>query len=179
MQTIQQAISDSMKLIASIEEGTMGRSEIAEKVSALFDNEVSARGFMAALGTSSVTLSKDAYAGLLDGLKQHQEVAYDLLVKNIIMSASATLTHEENGKDEMRVSSEQVTTRCLELAKALNDAKLNAKVEEVLAAIHKFQLDPKAKHDSHAMWFDFFERWGYEGRHLDAAKKHVKSLLGL
>ncbi len=179
MQTIQQAISESMKLIASIEEGTMEKSEITEKVSALFENEVSARGFMAALGTSSVTLSKDAYEGLLDGLKQHQEVAYDLLVKNIIMSASATLTHEENGKEDMRVSSEQVTARCLDLAKALNDAKLNAKVEEVLAAIHTFQLDPKAKHDSHAMWFDFFERWGYEGRHLDVAKKHVKSLLGL
>jgi len=178
MQTIQQAISESMKLIASIEEGALGKAEITNKVSALFDNELSARGFMAALGSSKVKLSEESYAGLLEGLKEHKDIAYDLLVKNIIMSSSASLTHEENGKEDMRVSSEEVTARCLDIARALNDVKLNAKVEEVLAAIHTFEQDPVAKHDTHAMWFDFFERWGYEGRHLSAAKKHVMSLLG-
>jgi hypothetical protein len=78
-------------------------------VSQLFSNEVSARGFMAALGTSNVVLSGEANEGLLDGLRQHQEVAYDLLVKNIIMSASAAVNHAENGKPEQQAESERVS----------------------------------------------------------------------
>lgn len=177
MQSIQHAISEAMRLIAAIEAGTMSKTEITSQVSQLFDNEVSARGFMAALGTSNVVLSGEANDGLLDGLRQHQEVAYDLLVKNIIMSASAAVNHAENGQPEQEAESDHVTNRCVEIAKQLKDPSLIAKVEEVLAAIHHYEVDPKTKHDAHAVWFNFFERWGYEGRHLKAAKPHVDGLL--
>ncbi|CAN5530013.1 hypothetical protein BH11CYA1_BH11CYA1_06070 [soil metagenome] len=177
MQTIQHAISEAMRLIAAIEAGTLSKEEITKQVSELFSNEVSARGFMAALGTSNVVLSGEANEGLLDGLRQHQEVAYDLLVKNIIMSASASVNHLENGQAEQAAESDHVTNRCVEIAKQLNDPALIAKVEEVLAAIHHYEVDPKTKHDAHAVWFNFFERWGYEGRHLKAAKPHVDGLL--
>lgn len=177
MQSIQHAISEAMRLIAAIEAGSMSKAEITSQVSQLFSNEVSARGFMAALGTSNVVLSGEANEGLLDGLRQHQEVAYDLLVKNIIMSASAAVNHAENGHPEQEAESDHVTNRCVEIAKQLNDPSLIAKVEEVLAAIHHYEIDPKTKHDAHAVWFNFFERWGYEGRHLKAAKPHVDGLL--
>jgi hypothetical protein len=176
MESIQQAIADAMRFMAELEAGEHA-GQVKEKVSEFFNNDVTARGFMAALGTGNAQLSPEANQGLLDGLRANHEIAYDLLVKNIIMSSSAAVTHEENKETDLRVSSESVTARCVEIANQLHDANLSKKVEEVLGAIHQYETDPKSKGDSHAIWFNFFERWGYEGRHVSAAKPHVMSIL--
>lgn len=177
MESIQQAIAEAMRFIAEIEANKHQPADITNKISQFFADDVSSRGFMAALGTCSPKLTAEANEALLEGLRINHEIAYDLLVKNIIMSSSAAVTHEENKQTDLRVSSESVTARCVEIAGELNDTNLTRKVNEVLAAIHQYEEDPKSKGDSHAIWFNFFERWGYEGRHVSAAKPHVMSIL--
>ena len=168
-----------MKLIEAIEEGSLSPEQIKEKVSLLLTNELSARGFMAALSVSESIekLQGASLEGLLDGLKAQPEVAYDLLVKNIIMSSSAALSHEEKGNIEQKKNSQDVTVRCLHLAEKINDKRLSVKVEEVLNAINAFNQDPEEKHDSHHLWFKFFERWGYQDRHLESSRPHLEKLL--
>lgn len=179
MQTIQQSISESMKVLEAIESGSLSAEDTRVKVAALLHNELSARGFMAALGVSDSfdQLNDEAMAGLMAGLKSAPEIAYDLLVKNIIMSSAAALSHEENGQEDLKANSDKVTKRCLLLAQKLDDERLNQKVNDVLAAMKAFQADPKQVHDSHHLWFTFFERWGYQGRQLEKSRPHLETLI--
>lgn len=167
-----------MKVLEAMEKGTMTGSEIEAKVKSLLADEMSARGFMAALSVNN-NLDKfgdESLSALIAALKESGEVAYDLLVKNIIMSSSAALSHEERGENELKSNSQQVTENCLKLARKVDDERLNSKVDEVLQAIKAFQEDPENPHDSHHFWFTFFERWGYSDRHLEHSKPHLQAL---
>ncbi|NJL71986.1 MAG: hypothetical protein HC888_10495 [Candidatus Competibacteraceae bacterium] len=120
MQTIQQSISDSMRVLEKWTEAQNGTAhdvtaaQMLATMRELLANDLSARGFMAALSTSQIDLSGDFLKALKEAVKEHPAVCHDLIVKNIIMSATASIQHRNSGKTEQALASQAVSERTVD-----------------------------------------------------------------
>lgn len=174
MQTIQQSISDSMRVL---ENWTEAQNSTTHDVTAaqmlatmreLLANDLSARGFMAALSTSQIDLSGDFLKALKEAVNEHPAVCHDLIVKNIIMSATASIQHRNSGKTEQALASQAVSERNCRLAQLLRNEGLDATLKAAITAIESFEkrfMDSAAAtsetDQTNDYWHKFFRRWGY------------------
>lgn len=175
MQTIQQSISQSMKLLDAITSGEVVSAEMDRALDQLLADPMAARGFMAALSTSTIAMKGDFLQALLKAVRKHPDISYDLIVKNMVMSAMTAQENESKGNDSQ--GSKAVTMRMLVLAKALSEQALETTLENLIAAIENFDKSESelVSNDKQEYWFEFFERWHYEPKNL----KKIVPLLSL
>lgn len=169
MQTIQQSISQSVKLLDAIIAGDIKRQEMEDTLNGLLAEPMSARGFMAALSTSTIALKGDFLQALLASVRKNPDTSYDLIVKNIVMSAMTAQENEAKNADSQ--GSKAVTMRMLLLARALDEPALKETIATLITAIQNFAdevtgEDGKQYPDKQEYWFEFFHRWHYEPKAL-------------
>ncbi|HMY03223.1 MAG TPA: hypothetical protein PKA48_07710, partial [Candidatus Obscuribacter sp.] len=84
MQTIQQSISDSMRVLEKWTEAqnsnttAVSTEEMHATMKELLANDLAARGFMAALSTSPIDLSGNFLKALRQAVQEHPAVSHDL-----------------------------------------------------------------------------------------------------
>jgi hypothetical protein len=86
MATIQEAMSNSAKLLADASKGVVAPDALTAEVTKLLASSLSARGFMAALATGDLPGDAKVRAALIEGIRAGKDSAYELVIKNIIMS---------------------------------------------------------------------------------------------
>ncbi len=174
MQTIQQSISDSMRVLEKWTEAQTGTvhdvttAEMLATMRELLASDLSARGFMAALSTSQIELSGDFLKALKEAVNEHPTVSHDLIVKNIIMSATASIQHRNSGKTEQALASQAVSERNCRLAELLSNEGLDATLKAASTAIESFEkrladssVATSETDQTNDYWHKFFRRWGY------------------
>jgi len=196
MATIQEAMSNSAKLLEAATNGTVEPAALTAEVTKLLASGLSARGFMAALTTGDLPKDVKIRAALIAGIKAGKESAYELIIKNIIMSGCSANAHEKNGRIEEARRSRATSDSSLELARLLNDSSLAALAQEALEAIAHWplsateaanqaetavagdQAEALTKNANLTNWHKFFERWGYSQSYLEAVKEPLASIVG-
>src|ERR1700684_1617699 len=120
MATIEEAMSNSAKLLEAAANGAVEPAALTAEVTKLLASSLSARGFMAALATGDLPKDAKMRAALIAGIKAGKESAYELIIKNIIMSGCSASAHEKNGRIEEARRSRATSDSSLELARLLN-----------------------------------------------------------
>lgn len=194
MQTIQQSISDSMRVLEKWTEAqnstppAVSTEEMLATMKELLASDLAARGFMAALSTSQIDLSGDFLKALKQAVQEHPAVSHDLIVKNIIMSATASIQHKNSGKSEQALASQAVSERNCRLAQLLSNDGLDATLKAASQAIDSFQItraDAAAATSTTGAsseagqtddyWHNFFRRWGYTRELLQEVQSRYSS----
>ncbi|MBI5173039.1 MAG: hypothetical protein SFV17_22080 [Candidatus Obscuribacter sp.] len=194
MQTIQQSISDSMRVLEKWTEAqnstppAVSTEEMLATMKELLASDLAARGFMAALSTSQIDLSGDFLKALKQAVQEHPAVSHDLIVKNIIMSATASIQHKNSGKSEQALASQAVSERNCRLAQLLSNDGLDATLKAASQAIDSFETTradtaaatSAAGASSEAgqtddYWHSFFRRWGYTRELLQEVQSRYSS----
>jgi hypothetical protein len=138
---------------------------------------------MAALATGNLPQDDNMRAALLAALKAGQENAYELIIKNIIMSGCSAQEHERKGNTEAARGSKAACAASVELASLLEDEALQALAKEALLAISQWKdiaadaPQPKGN-GAGEKWFAFFERWGYNQQLLAAVQDPLLIVAG-
>jgi hypothetical protein len=179
MATIQEAMSNSAKFLDAAANGSVEPAALTAEVTHLLSASLSARGFMAALATNDLPKDTHIRAALLEGIKAGKETAYELIIKNIIMSGCSAQEHEKNGRLEEARDSRATSACSLELARLLNDQSLADLAQEALLAISHWPLAAGDDQQNPALtnWYKFFERWGYSKKYLEAVKEPLTSIV--
>ncbi len=182
MATIQEAMSNSARLLDEAAKGEIEPLALTEQIGTLLSSGLGARGFMAALATGELPVDEKIRAALLDGIRAGKDNAYELIVKNIIMSGCAAQEHEQKGRREEARGSLAASACSLELGLLLDDGALRAQAHEALLAIDQWKTKSQDKgeksgdNDTQEKWFSFFQRWGYSEKLLEAVKEPLLSL---
>jgi hypothetical protein len=182
MATIQEAMSNSAKLLADASKGVVAPDALTAEVTKLLASSLSARGFMAALATGDLPGDAKVRAALIEGIRAGKDSAYELVIKNIIMSGCSAQEHEQNGRAEAARGSRATSSCSLELARLLHDSSLAAMAQEALLAIAQWPKQQAANADRKepnlalANWYTFFERWGYSQKQLEAVSESLASI---
>lgn len=162
--------------------------EMLATMKELLASDLAARGFMAALSTSQIDLSGDFLKALKQAVQEHPAVSHDLIVKNIIMSATASIQHKNSGKSEQALASQAVSERNCRLAQLLSNDGLDATLKAASQAIDSFQItraDAAAATSTTGAsseagqtddyWHSFFRRWGYTRELLQEVQSRYSS----
>ena len=204
MQTIQQSISDSMRVLEKWTEAqnsnttAVSTEEMHATMKELLANDLAARGFMAALSTSPIDLSGNFLKALRQAVQEHPAVSHDLIVKNIIMSATASNQHKNSGKTEQALASQAVSERNCRLAQLLSNEDLDATLKAASKAIDSFEMTradtataasaasasnqtvaTSATGQTDDYWHNFFRRWAYTRELLLEVRSRYSSSFSL
>ena len=182
MASIQEAMSNSAKLLDAAANGALEPAVLTAEVTKLLASSLGARGFMAALATSDLPQDKTIRAALIEGIRAGKESSYELIIKNIIMASCSAQEHEKNGRLDQAKLSRATSTCSLELAGLLQDSSLAELSRQALLAIDHWPpgeatqtaMDPEDP--ALITWQAFFERWGYSRQYLDAVTADLRSI---
>jgi hypothetical protein len=170
MSTIQQAVSESTRLLSTWQEKAdrlddKERLALEVQLKTLFSEELGRRGFFAAYSTSDLQLTKAMQETLKAAVLSNIDAVGDIMVKNVFMSGQsylgclASLTHE--GKAE---ASKQTMIKSLDLIQRLGIDEIKNKLQDALLAIHSYQDENENPQDK---WQQFFKRWNYRRENLE------------
>jgi|GEM_PF-694179 len=177
MASIQEAMSNSTRLLEAAEKGTIAPDKLAIEVESLLANNLSARGFMAALATGELPRDPKIQSALLKGISAGKANSYELIVKNIVMSGCSAIEHEKNGRKKEAEGSRATSASSIELARLLADPDLDALAKEAHNAIQA-KTSGQSENNSAPqsdIWFKFFERWGYSNESLQLVADSLRS----
>jgi len=161
-----QAISQTQSLMELINSNKISETETQQQVSSLLESKNGGRGFFVAYLTSDMSLADNPSPGIIDGLKAAQEVASELLVKNLAMSSAMVVAHERNSDSESIAESEKVRRRTYNLIQKLNLQSIKEKLQ---------QLESTLKNGK-GQYHDFLQRWDYDLEQKKAIQNTIKSL---
>ena len=191
MATIKEAMSNSAKLLDAAARGEIEPAQLQEEVTSLLAANLSARGFMAALATGDLPADQKIRTALLAGIKAGKANAYELIVKNIIMSGCAEQEHAQKERIQEAQASKAACTSSLELARLLDDDELRALAREALDAIEARAAGEAlasidggaakkggASGTTQSTWHQFFDRWGYTSKMLAGVEESLAAVAG-
>lgn len=178
MSSIQESMANSAQLIESAQKGTISPEKFTEEITALLTSTLNARGFMATLATGAIPDKPEMRLALIEGIKNGKEFAYDLAVKNIIMSGCTAIEHEKNNRTAEAAGSRATCAGSIELVKMLADSQMTAVVKEACRAIDEYCSfnQPDQPDAASAAWIAFFQRWGYSKSALQAVAPSLRSV---
>ncbi len=161
--TFEEALTVSASLLAQMEGGKLTESQIQESIESLVRSENGARGFFVTYLTDDRTLADNPSDAVVNALQSSPEIAGELLVKNIAMSAGMSVTHRRNNNEQMAKSSERVTNRSAILVERAN---LDT-VPEKLQKLRESAITGEGEYQ------DFLERWGYDAEQKQVIEKAI------
>lgn len=174
MSTIQQALSESTRLLSTWQEkadelNEKEREALVAQLKTLFSEELGRRGFFAAYSTSDLQLSKSMKESLKAAVIENIDAVGDIMVKNIFMSGQSFLLMQRqaqgNSEDERKAeASRQTMIKSLDLVQGLGLDEIKTKLELALLAIDSYQDENENPEDK---WHQFFKRWNYKRANLE------------
>ena len=173
MTTIQEAMDNSSSLIAAAQSGKIDPAQLQAEVTRLLSSPVDARGFMASLVVNDLPQNKSILEALVQGLRSGKTTAYELIIKNVIMSGCAAQHHAKTGHLEESELSKRTSERCVQLAKLVDDQALASVAKNAIEAINTCAAKNKAEDD---YWQQFFSRWGYTEASLKGVLEPLKTI---
>ncbi len=172
--TFDRAISLSTDLIYSLESGEITALESVQHLDSIVGTTNGARGFFVALLTGESALSKDVPEPFIDVFKNHPEITCDLLIKNLIMSATMAVTHERNGDENMKANSLSVNRKTIDI---INRIDTEAMARHILSMADAIQHKLTTGEDDHGSDYSpFLQRWRYDAEQLKQALKSLADL---
>lgn len=172
--TFDKAISVSTDLIYSVETGETTAESAVEHLSNIVASTNGARGFFVALLTGESNLANDLPEPFLNAFREHADIVCDLLVKNLIMSATMAITHNRNGDFNMEVQSLAVNDKTKKIIRRLDNEAMARHILSMTDAIkHKLQTGD----DEHGSDYSpFLARWRYDAEQLKFGLKALSEL---
>ncbi|MBX9941084.1 MAG: hypothetical protein K2Y32_17615 [Candidatus Obscuribacterales bacterium] len=174
MSTIQQAVSESTRLLSAWQEKAdrldeNERKALVTQLKTLFSEELGRRGFFAAYSTSDLQLTQTMKESLKAAVIDNIDAVGDIMVKNIFMSGQSFLLmqrHAQGNIEDKRKAeaSRQTMIKSLDLVQGLGLDEIKNKLEDALLAIDSYQEENE---NPEAKWHQFFKRWNYKRENLE------------
>jgi hypothetical protein len=163
--TFDRAISMSTDLIYSVDSGEITPAAAVEHMDSIVSSTNGARGFFVALLTGESKLSDNLPQEFIEVFKKHPEIICDLLIKNLIMSATMAVTHNRNGDAKMEASSRSVNQKTKNIIQRLDNEAMGRHILSMTDAIHHKLTTGEDEHGSD--YSPFLQRWRYDGEQLN------------
>lgn len=167
-----QAIETTAALLASLH----GREPEAREIDQLQELTATieaARGFFVALLTGNSSLADEPPPYLVAAVERSAPLSCDLLVKNLVMSTTMALTHEQNGDLEQAAGSKLVSRRSALLISKVEIAEMQLRLSEMIEAIDGKISQTLLQESSYTK---FLERMSYNEQQLTAAREAAGKL---
>jgi hypothetical protein len=172
--TFDRAISLSTDLIYTVDCGEVSPADAVEHLNSIVSSTNGARGFFVALLTGESALSKDVPEAFIEVFKNHPEIICDLLIKNLIMSATMAVTHNRNHDAKMEASSLAVNQKTKNIIQRLdNEAMARHILSMTDAIVHKLAT---GEDDHGSDYSPFLQRWRYDADQLKHALASLAEL---
>jgi len=165
--TFEQSLKETEKFFDILSSEKLTEEDIENVISLLVMSENGARGFFVNYLTTEREFAEQPSTGVINALKSSPEIVSELLVKNLAMSTATTITHQENGDEDLAKGSEVVQRRTLNLLEKL----ALPQIKEKLLALTESLKTNQGKYQS------FLERWGYDQEQKEAIAKIIPSLI--
>jgi hypothetical protein len=161
-------------LIDAVENNETSISEAKTQLEELLRTSNGARGFFVSFLTGHSKLSQNVPPEFLDEFKVHADLVYDLLIKNVVMSASTGYANLLAGEADTARKSLAVSEKTMAIIKGLRDP---AMVKIIDLMIESIDILLNGAKDAESMYCQFLRRWGYDKAQLDFAKTTILSAL--
>ncbi|OUW50032.1 MAG: hypothetical protein CBD47_00760 [Synechococcus sp. TMED187] len=161
--SFQQAMEIAAGWLKQWDDEEISDEVIADRVGELVASRDGARGFFVVSLAGDSALMDRLPEALLIKLREAGDGVVDLTARNLAMSAAMVHHHQGNGDGEQAAGSERVNSRCIELLRQLESARVKVRLDTLLdAAAHNRGED-----------VSFLERWGYN----DAQKAAIHAAI--
>jgi hypothetical protein len=164
--TFEQAIALTESLLSQAQAGDK-EPEIAAVIAQLVKTESGARGFFVTYLTSDMSVADNPSTEVVQALRSSPEVVAELLVKNLAMSASQTVFHRRNQKEEMALGSERVHKRTARLIERVELPSVYDRCLKLLESATTGEGSYKA----------FLERWGYDAQQRQVISEALQQVI--
>lgn len=177
--TFEEAIELSAKLLDHIERGELETTCAKEHIAEIVKESAGARGFLVAYLAGDSRIAEEHPPYVLGGLAMSEELISDLIIKNIVMSATMSVLHKRNGNEQLLDGSQKVTRRSVCLAKGLSNTHLKQRFTQMLEAVRSERLSQTSAdcpNDNVAQDCPspdqklFLRRWKYDVEQLTSAE---------
>ncbi|HEY9679020.1 MAG TPA: hypothetical protein V6C76_13505 [Drouetiella sp.] len=165
--TFDRAISLSTDLIYAFERGESTIENASEHLDKIVSTANGARGFFVALLTGESNLANNLPPEFIDVLKSHPDVVCDLLVKNLVMSATMAVTHERNGDKKSADGSRSVNSKTKSIICRMDCSEMTRQIHSMKDAIQNKVQTGTDDHPSE--YAPFLARWRYDAEQLKEA----------
>ena len=159
--TFKEAMQASMIWCKSWENDEISDEVISDRIGELIKTVEGARGFFVVSLSIDCPLMDRFPDALIFQLRSSGEIVVDLTVKNLAMSSAMIITHQKNG-DPLKLQSERIKTRCIELLKLLDSTQVKKRLDVLLEATKGNGTDLK-----------FLDKWKYNEEQIRAISESI------
>jgi len=160
--TFEEAINAARHWCNAWEGGELSDEILADRVSELLTSQTGARGFFVISLSSDCPLMDRLPEALVLQLRRAGSLVINLTVKNLAMSSAMAVHHKRHENTNLKVKSERVTARCLELLRLLEPNEVKSQLEKLLDGI---------KGDGGSV--EFLRRWNYDNEQKQAIASSI------
>ena len=159
--TFKEAMQASMIWCKNWENDEISDEVISDRIGELIKTVEGARGFFVVSLSIDCPLMDRLPDALIFQLRSSGEIVVDLTVKNLAMSSAMIITHRKN-KDPLKIQSERIKIRCIELLKLLDSTQVKKRLDVLLEATKGNGTDSK-----------FLKKWGYNDEQINAISESI------
>ncbi len=130
--TFENAMNKTILICEAWDKGVISDEIIADQVASLVSSKEGVRGFFAISMSIDCPLLDRLPEPLVIALRLAGKVVVEVAAKNLAMSSAMAVHHERQGDEKLKIGSERVSSRCIELLRHLDPYAVKERLEKLL-----------------------------------------------